>query len=254
MMTNNRLKTVIIDDEQRAIEKLADDLKLYGSFDVAGYATDPLKGAEIIMNTKPDVIFMDIEMPGMTGLELIEKIRPMLSPYVFVVFYSAFDKYMLDALRASAFDYLLKPYKKEELDEIVIRLRNSVSENKGNIEQSLRALMNIEKKFAIQTVTGLLFVKEKDLLFFEYLPCRCCQVKTAGCTLHRLKVNTKAEDILAISSSMIQIRKDMIINSDYLASIDSVTLRCHFYPPFSDLDIQASRRYFQKVRDMMDII
>ena len=229
---SEKLNVVIVDDQQASVSKLRSDLIAYEDIEISAVYTDSRSCLLTMASVNPDVIFLDIEMPDMTGIELLQKVRPELKRDVSVIFYTAYDKYMIQAIRSSAFDYLLKPYKKDELDIVGDRLRNKLS---GNITANcdFAGLDNqITKKFAIQTINGLLLVKNKDLRDFEYLPSRCWQLKTVNSGYHRLKMNTKAEDILSISKDLIQVRQGIIINSEYLSSIDSISLKCNLFCSF----------------------
>jgi two-component system, LytTR family, response regulator len=195
-------------------------------------------------------------MPGMTGLELLSRIQSDIHPDMHIVFYTAYDKYLLDAIHASAFDYLLKPYKLKELDDLINRLRAHVAKDeKVNIEQSLRKLL-IRSKFAVQTISGLVFVKCEEILLFQYLrELRCWQMMLAADRkLYKLRMGTTAKDLLGINPSFVQISQDYIVNLDYLCSIENVTLKCELYPPFTDMELNVSQRYYRRLRDVLEIL
>jgi len=99
------IKTLIIDDERLARARVARLLKDYDQFEVVGEAASGTDGIHM-MHANPDLIFLDIEMPDMTGFEMLEKLEN--SP--FIVFCTAYSQYALDAFDADAIDYLLKPY------------------------------------------------------------------------------------------------------------------------------------------------
>ena len=106
----NTIKTIIVDDEINSIHNLEEDLKAYPEIEILDTITSSQKAKKSIIQYQPDLLFLDVEMPYINGIELLQEIRPYVRNNMRVIFYSAFDKYMLDALRASAFDYLLKPY------------------------------------------------------------------------------------------------------------------------------------------------
>lgn len=83
-------------------------------FEVVATSNSPKTAIELIIKLNPDVVFLDVEMPKMTGFDVLQELRGKVSEDMMVVFYTAFDKYMIDALRASAFDFLLKPYEEGE--------------------------------------------------------------------------------------------------------------------------------------------
>lgn len=157
---NRIISVIIVDDEPTSIEVLKKDLQQYPDIEVISTTSSAEKAKKLILKYQPELLFMDVEMPEMTGFELIESIQDEISPETRVVFYTAYDKYLLDALRASAFDYLLKPYLPEDLEKLMERVKKSVSEESSNLKQSIRRFFTEENRTAIQTVTGLLLLKD----------------------------------------------------------------------------------------------
>lgn len=111
------MKVVIIDDEPDAIVVLTETIKRCDvEVAVVGTATNPIDGAKLIRKEKPDVVFMDIQMPGGTGFDVLEIIETIDFKVVFV---TAYDQYALQAIKHNAFDYLLKPIDTEELSKVL---------------------------------------------------------------------------------------------------------------------------------------
>ena len=207
------------------------------------------------MDKQPDLLFLDVEMPKQSGLELLQDIRPLVHSNLYVVFYSAFDKYMINALRVSAFDYLLKPYKLEELDEIIERVRGERRIGKVSLEQSMRRLLGNDRKFAMQTFSGLLMLRWSDILYFQYdADTRSWMMLLVDKTAHRLRQSVKGQEILSLTTSFLQISQDIILNTDYLVSIENGSLRCVLCPPYTNINLHVSRRYYSKIRERLEII
>lgn len=99
----------IVDDNSDAIEVLRRMLESQYSVKVIGTSTDADTAIEEIIQLAPDLIFTDVEMPTMTGIQLCQLLHQEVDPNTKVVFYTGHDKYMIDAIRQKAFDYLLKP-------------------------------------------------------------------------------------------------------------------------------------------------
>jgi len=252
---NKSITAIIVDDQASCIKTLCSDLTRYPQIQVVETFTSPEKAKNAILKQQPDLLFLDVEMPKINGFELLNEIRSSIHSQMCVVFYSAFDKYMLEALRASAFDYLLKPYSLEELDLIIKRITDKLESGDVNFEQSIRRLLANDRRFAIYTITGLLLLRCSDILHFRYSPeTRYWQMTLANLTVHKLRQNTTAKEILSISSVFAQVSQDCILNIDYLASIENKTYRCVFYPPFNDFDIHVSRRYYSKIKEILEII
>lgn len=122
----DRIKVVIVDDEPQSIHRLQDDLATLEDFEVIATSSSAVSAKNLVMSIQPDVLFIDVEMPGQTGFEVLQSLRDEIPMELIVVFYSAFDKYMIDALRASAFDFLLKPYQQDEFELVVDRIRQKM--------------------------------------------------------------------------------------------------------------------------------
>ena len=102
------LKAIIIDDEILAIRLLESMLKASGSIEIIGTFQNPKDGLVNIDILKPDILFLDIEMAEMTGLEFASKIED-VSSYIDIVFVTAYENYALEAFNVQAIDYILKP-------------------------------------------------------------------------------------------------------------------------------------------------
>ncbi len=278
----DKIKVVIVDDEPQSIHRLQNDLATQDDFEVIATSSSAVSAKNLVMSVQPDVLFIDVEMPGQTGLEVLLSLREEMPMELIVVFYSAFDKYMIEALRVSAFDFLLKPYQQEELELIVGRIRQKMKDGKDGDEKessaapdssscpsasAMASLKTLElagvnallptsaKRLAIQTISGLLMLKPDDVF--------CCtfdeathlwQLKLSNGQIYKLKKQATAKTILSMSSSLAQVRQDCIINLDYLLCIENYTLRCIFSPPFDQEEITVSRRCYKAVKDQLEIL
>lgn len=253
-MTTN-ITTIVVDDEPNAIRNLVDDLTAYPEITILDTQTSSQKAKKSIIQYQPDLLFLDIELPTTNGIELLQEIRPYIYHNMHVVFYTAFDKYMIDALRASAFDYLLKPYQTEELRQIIERVKREKNNDPVNFEQAMHQLLSKDCKFAVQTVNNLLLLRDSEILYFQYSnENRCWNMILTNMKQHRLKLSTKARDILNLHSSFIRINTDCILNIDYLSSIENSTLRCSLYAPFNNLELTASRRHYSKIKETLKLL
>lgn len=249
------ITTIIVDDQKSCIDTLKIDLNSYPDIKIVDTCTSVSKAEEAILNFHPSLLFLDIEMPKMSGLDFIRHIKDDIHWQMSVVFYSAFDKYVLDAFRNTAVDFLLKPYQKDELSKVIERVRKKQEENTTGFEQALHFLLEENRKVVLQTVSGLSFFKKEEMLYFEYTGNSWHVTMTNG-TKHRLRIGTKSRDITKISSSFLQISPEYIINLNHVASIENKSLRCIFYPPFNEIasEIYISRRNYAKIKSLLDIL
>lgn len=249
------ISTIIVDDQQTCITSLCNDLVAYPEIQIVETLTSSEKAKKVIIKQQPNLLFLDVEMPKMNGIELLQEICGSVHAEICVVFYSAFEKYMIDALRASAFDYLLKPYQPEELSLIIDRVKNKFEKQQVNFEQSIRQLLAEDRKFAIHTLTGLLLLKRSEILYFHYkTDSRCWQMTLTDLSNYKLRMNTTAKELLKLSNYFVQINPECILNLDYLLSVENKTFRCVLQPPFRELELFASRRCYTKIKEMLEII
>lgn len=115
------IRVVLVDDEPQSCRSLAIKLKAVADdIEIIGTYHHPEKAVSGIRKMKPTVVFLDIEMPGMNGFQMLENMEEFNFEVIFV---TAYNEYMLNALRISALDYLLKPVDSEELENALGRLR-----------------------------------------------------------------------------------------------------------------------------------
>ena len=267
----DKIKVVIVDDEPQSILRLENDLAAQDDFEVIATSSSAMSAKTLVMSMQPDVLFIDVEMPGQTGFVVLQSLRDEMPMDLIVVFYSAFNKYMIDALRASAFDFLLKPYQQEELELVVGRIRqkmeggdssSSSSSSSSESHQDPQNLLGVNgllgtsgKRLAIQTISGLLMVKPDEVFCCTFdEDTRLWHLRLANGQIHKLKKQTTAKSVLSLSPSLAQVRQDCIINLDYLISIENYTLRCIFSPPFDQENITVSRRCYKAVKEKLEIL
>ncbi len=124
----NSVPTVLADDEALAIDELAYLLKEFPEIEVVGTARNGLEAVERIEQLEPDLVFLDVQMPGLDGLGVINKLREGRAPMPAIVLCTAFDQYALEAFKLEALDYLLKPVERDRLALTIERVRRAMIE------------------------------------------------------------------------------------------------------------------------------
>jgi two-component system LytT family response regulator len=153
------MKAVITDDELKSAELLQLKLSKYcPSVLVAAIFTEPLKAVEYIGAYKPDVVFLDIEMPGLNGLSAAKEIGQNSE----IIFVTAYEKYTIEAIRLTAFDYLLKPIDADELQSTISRLEKKLAQKQQ--DSSKKKLNTYFDKIAVPTLEGIHFLSIKDIV------------------------------------------------------------------------------------------
>ncbi len=169
---SNSYQVAIVDDEAVCISNLCNSLTTYNNIHIVGTAQTVSAGKKLILEKQPDLLFLDVEIPETSGLELLHEIRNQVNWQMQVIFYTAYEKYLLDALRESAFDYLLKPYEQDKFAVVMDRFFASVKQGDmlSSFINSLSRLIPENKTFLVATVTGYLTLRPEQIGYFEYIP------------------------------------------------------------------------------------
>src|SRR5215469_5025698 len=122
------ISTILVDDEKLASEELAYLLREFPDIEILATASNGLEALKLIEDLEPDLVFMDVQMPGLDGLGVIRKLRESDAPMPYFVMATAHDQYAVEAFRWEALDYLLKPVEKDRLSMAVNRARKAIAE------------------------------------------------------------------------------------------------------------------------------
>lgn len=254
-MRGHLFSTLIVDDDQAAIDELKRGLaKHSSSIDIIGECCNAQSARETIFQEKPDILFLDVELPDMKGIEFLNSIKGFLDWDMIVIFYSAHSNYILNAMRESAFDFLLKPFSSEELDGVMERVYRSKKENDSKDGIGSPEKTFIQGSFIAATVTGYRIIKLEEIGYFTHQGIRKQWYAnlTSGESLC-LKRGTSAENILGYSQLFLQISQSTIVNINYLAAIDGKN--CTMLPPFdSSTNLKISRNYLKKLQEKLNLI
>ena len=147
----NKLKVFLIDDEPLAIKRLSRLLNETGKIEIVGQTNEPLEALKIVPALNIDAIFLDIQMPELSGFELLQKLKT----YPPVIFTTAFDEFALKAFEVYSVDYLLKPIETERLGLAIEKLENlvAVNDSNSNIEKLLENLSD-KKENSIERIAS----------------------------------------------------------------------------------------------------
>ena len=153
-------KTIVIDDERLAREELKNVLSDFPEIKIIGEAQNGDEGIERIIELKPDLIFLDISMPGMSGFEMLKRLEEI--PYV--IFVTAYDEYALKAFEVDALDYIMKPVDPERVGEAIDKLKSK--EVHDFESESSHRLGRKERQL---TITDRVFIKDGEKCYFVSL-------------------------------------------------------------------------------------
>jgi len=152
-------RTLIIDDERLAREELKSLLKEFNEIEIIGEAQNGEEGIQKVKDLNPDLIFLDVSMPEMTGFEMLKQLGDIPN----VIFVTAYDQYALKAFEVNALDYVLKPVETERLEDAIKKLK----EREDNDFESENTLNH--RKDRQLTIEDRVFVKDNEKCYFVRL-------------------------------------------------------------------------------------
>lgn len=162
------LKIIIIDDEVDAIDVLESILQVNKKyFKIVAKTTNPIEGLGLILEHKPDVVFLDIEMPEITGFQLLESI-PVVD--FEIIFTTAYENYAIKAIKENALDYILKPATFPEVLGALekVRIKKQKNEQHSNYKTLIKDLNNNKfNKLRVPTLNGFELIDSEDVVYLE---------------------------------------------------------------------------------------
>ena len=165
------LSAVIIDDEQLARDELSYLLKSVDDLNIVAQGHNGLEAVSLIREHSPDVVFLDVQMPGLDGFGVIKKLMDKKISLPQFIFATAYDQYAVKAFEVNAIDYLLKPFDKKRVSQAVERARRKLqgstpdSDKLDTLVKMLEAQRPQKSKVLLRSAGRLLLVDQKDVCF-----------------------------------------------------------------------------------------
>ena len=157
------IRTLLVDDEQPARDRLRQLLGAFPDVEVAGEAADGTEALERVAELRPDLVLLDIQMPGCSGLDVVASLP---QPRPRIVFCTAFDQYAVDAFELHAVDYLLKPVNRARLAQALERVREASSDADAAVDRAARAIPNRPARFLAKHANRYRVVPDREVLYF----------------------------------------------------------------------------------------
>lgn len=217
------LKVLLIDDEERATDSLRLMIeKAIPEIDQVLACNDARKAPEIIHSFQPGLVFLDIQMPHMNGFEMLEKIP---NKNFKIIFTTAYNEYAIQAIRFSAFDYLLKPVDIEELRASVHRFIQGNEDYREqyellkNIMHNMQAPSAEEFRLALPTKEGVHFLAPQDIIRCESLG-NYTRFFTTNKNTYLISRTLGEYEILLTPHNFIRTHKSHLVNKKFISFID----------------------------------
>jgi len=158
------IKVIVIDDEPLAVDIVKEYLKGHSDFEVMAICHDGFSGFKAIQEHKPDLIFLDVQMPKISGFEMLE----LLDNPPAVIFTTAFDEYAIKAFDRHAVDYLLKPFSKERFDQAVQKFRQQLPEERHQAYHHLSSTVSDKiRRIVVKTGNSIRIIPLQDIMYIE---------------------------------------------------------------------------------------
>ena len=169
-MPEGDLRALVVDDEQLARDELCYQLAELGGVEIVAQAGDGPQALDAILRHAPDIVFLDVQMPGLTGFEVARRLIDR-EPPVSIVFVTAYDQHAIEAFEVNAVDYLLKPVEADRLDRAVQRVRRRRGDARPLNDQLQRIVQLVEARqgrrdqVAVKVGERFLLVQAEEIIF-----------------------------------------------------------------------------------------
>jgi two-component system LytT family response regulator len=244
-------KVVIIDDEPLARSIVVEYLQQHPSIEIAAECNDGFQGVKAIMQHKPDLIFLDIQMPKINGFEMLE----LLDSTPFVIFTTAFDEYAIKAFEANAIDYLLKPFSKERFDLAIQKWNEKKNTSSEKNIQSL--LENTTKqpdernRIVVKNGSDIRIVPMADVMYIEAYD-DYVKIFTKDTYYLKKKTMNYYEDVLD-KSHFFRTHRSFIINLQELTKIEPLEKNTYVVLLKNGKKIPLSRTGYSKLKETLGV-
>lgn len=259
-MPIKEVNVAIIDDDKNAIKLLREEIETFREpqLNVLFTTTDPVMGTKKAKELKPDILFLDIEMPVKSGIEVLRDLRDNSDFDCHVVFQTGYEKYTIDALREAAFDFIMKPVERPDLSNMVNRFLNL--KYKSSFREKInRVPGEASKRISLPTSDGLCFIQPEEIVAIEYLAHEAgvkpyWAVFTCNDRKIILRRNIKGQSLLGHLNSpdFFMINSGTIVNLNYLSFVDYKERNCLMVPPFDKFKYQIARNKMAKFKERFD--
>lgn len=239
-------KVIIVDDEQAARQLIKEYLEDYSDLIVLGEANNGVDAVKMINEFKPDLVFLDIQMPGLTGFDVLKHLEELPQ----IIFSTAYDQYALKAFEVHAVDYLLKPYAKDRFKIAVERLFQNKETNKAEALTSslLMESASYPTKILVQSQNKLVTISVKDVIRIEAYGDYSKLVTADKTYLSNFGISILEEKLNP--SIFIRVHRSSIINLDKVKELNKYT-KSYDVTMQNDDVVRVSRGYMDNIKKLM---
>jgi len=249
----SKLRAIIIEDEYLAAELLAKNVSSNEHIELVGKFDNGFSGLKAIQDLKPDLVFLDIELPKLTGLELLE----LLDDPPLIIFTTAYNQYAIEAFEKNAVDYLLKPFSKDRLFKAIAKAVQNDSPNpiKNKTDEIISSIHSSEEKnldrIAVKDKSDIHLIATDDVVFLEAQD-------------DYVSIHTKKESFLKNArlkffeenldpKKYVRVHRSYIVNTAFIRKLENYNKDSYLLILTNDEKIKISRSGLQLLRKVLYI-
>jgi len=239
------LKALIVEDEQKSLDLLKDLIDSHSNIKVIGSTSNPGEALDLIVSLKPDIVFLDIKMPGKSGFEILDDLSHVVSHNPFIVFTTAYDEFAVKAFEYTAFDYLLKPIDPDRLAATIMRC---IAMRSNGSVQKPELLRDVLRKLIYRNISGIVIIEPSEVVYVEaagnYSSFKLRDGRKETVTMSLGKVEEQLS-----SDSFFRTGRTFIININYLKKINSKKRECILHSNGIDFKCDIS---YDKIKILLE--
>lgn len=245
MIKNKKITCLIIDDEPVARDIIRNFLKEEEDIEIAGECSNGVEAVSKILEIKPELIFLDVQMPGLNGLEVIEIIEKQYLPHV--IFITAYDQYAVKAFEINAIDYLLKPVDKNrfknsiEKGKKLILSKNSIKNQLNDLLLTLSKKDSYLKRMVVKYKDRYILINTSEIMWFE--------AASDYVTIHLKKDNFFIKDTIKNLEKklnpavFVRTHRSFLVNINYVKEFQPLDAKNHILVMHNGSELKLSLKY-----------
>jgi len=242
------MKTIIIDDEPLARSIVREYLQSYNDIEVVAECNDGFEGMKAIQQHKPDLIFLDIQMPKINGFEMLELFEEAPA----VIFTTAFDEFAIKAFESNAVDYLLKPFNKERFDKAIQKfLQQSTSQQVQPVLETAAQSPGQQNRIVVKVGNKIKIIPVNQINYLEAADDYVKIVTAEGSFLKKRTMNFFEQSLSAWH--FVRIHRSYIVNTQLITRIDAHEKDSHLVLLSSGARLPVSKTGYSKLKEILGI-
>ena len=250
-----KMRTLIVDDERLSRKRIRDLLAEEANCELIGESANGIEAIEVIRREKPDLVFLDVQMPQMDGFQVLEAVSDLTLPAV--IFVTAYDEYAVRAFEVHALDYLLKPFDRERFQDTLARARFQMTRaQEGGLSERLVALLeglSLRRRpldrIAIKTGGHVVLVRTQNIDWVEAADNYVCL--HCGTETYPMRETMNALEAKLDGGRFIRIHRSTIVNMDRIKELQPWFRGDYLVVLHDGTQLTLSRNYRDSMKDTL---